>query len=196
MRYSSLCVSTSVPLAYVWPFRFVGCILFAAAEFTSHESCDSVQVCLEAPVARWNLKPEMIETYSKTNSLVLVHSHDCHQNFEEQTRHLEIYWNQKVKCSHMNLPHKKSNSRGRDWGMQVLAQSLVPMNNREKTMNVRPGRMLAYLWDPMSRQANVRLEYHDKLPNTGLWLCVTIFISVFVAVRKDPGKPAAEVSQT
>ena len=196
MRYSSLCVSTSVPLAYVWPFRFVGCILFAAAEFTSHESCDSVQVCLEAPVARWNLKPEMIETYSKTNSLVLVHSHDCHQNFEEQTRHLEIYWNQKVKCSHMNLPHKKSNSRGRDWGMQVLAQSLVPMNNREKTMNVRPGRMLAYLWDPMSRQANVRLEYHDKLPNTGLWLCVTIFISVFVAVRKAPGKPAAEVSQT
>ena len=34
-----------------------------------------------------------------------------------------------------------------------------------------------------SRQANVRLEYHDKLPNTGLCLCVTIFISVFVAVR-------------
>ena len=34
-----------------------------------------------------------------------------------------------------------------------------------------------------SRRANVRLEYHDKLPNTGLWLCVTIFISVFVAVR-------------
>ena len=112
-------VSTSVPLAYVWPFGFVGCILFGAAEFTSHEFCDSVRVCLEAPVARWNLKPEMIATNSKSNSLVLVHSHDCHQNFEEQTRHLEIYWNQKVKYNHMNLPHKKSNPRGRDWGMQV-----------------------------------------------------------------------------
>ena len=28
MRFSSLCVSTSVPLTYVWAFGFVGCILF------------------------------------------------------------------------------------------------------------------------------------------------------------------------
>ena len=51
VRFSSLCVSTSVPLTYVWTFGFVGCILFFFSSETQVPCANAISVVFK--LVRW-----------------------------------------------------------------------------------------------------------------------------------------------